>query len=60
MPPVNRTQRTEWLNVPRSHAAPVTAGSAEWPVAAMYARMAFRADEWHVEPAEADKPGERN
>jgi hypothetical protein len=60
MPPVSRTQRTEWLNVPRSHAAPVTAGSADWPVAAVYARMAFRADEWHAELAEPSMPGERN
>ena len=46
MPPVNRAQRTEWMNVPVPYTAPTGRGSAEWPIVDTYARLVWRADEW--------------
>lgn len=47
MPPVNRTQRTEFMDIP-VHTAPVGPSHAEWPIVETYARLVWRADEFEL------------
>ena len=49
MPPVNRTQPTEFMDVPVRYNAPLGAASAEWPIVDTYARLVWRADELETE-----------
>jgi len=41
MPPVNRTQRVEWVDVPVAYAPPMRENSAEWPIIDVYRRNAL-------------------
>ena len=41
MPPVNRTQRVEWVDVPIAYAPPLRENSAEWPIIDVYRRNAL-------------------
>ena len=36
MPPVNRSQRTEWIGVPTAYAPPMRQSSADWPIIETY------------------------
>jgi len=44
MPPVNRAQRVEWVDVPVAYAPPLRENSAEWPVIRAYVQYAFERD----------------
>lgn len=44
MPPVNRTQKTEFLGVPVWH-APSGSSHADWPIVDTYARLVWRGDD---------------
>lgn len=48
MPPVNRSQKTEFMDVPVRYNAPFGPTSAEWPIVDTYARLVWRADEMEV------------
>jgi hypothetical protein len=47
MPPVNRTQRTEFMDIP-VYPAPTGSSHAEWPIIETYARLVWRADEFEL------------
>jgi hypothetical protein len=44
MPPVNRTQKTEFLNIAVWH-APLSPAHAEWPIVETYSRLVRRGDD---------------
>jgi hypothetical protein len=57
MPAVARLQPTEFLDVPVWH-APFGRSHHDWPIVELYARLAWRIDEYEADLAEAE-PGAR-
>ncbi|MCB0879292.1 MAG: hypothetical protein KDC46_09975 [Thermoleophilia bacterium] len=56
MPAIARLQRTEFLDVPVWH-APTGRAHSDWPVVELYARLAWRMDEFEadLQPATRDR-----
>lgn len=57
MAPVNRTQRTEFMDIPVYH-APLGPSHAEWPIVDTYARLVWRADELELPDEDNASGGE--